>query len=179
MSKKSNNNIDSYVINQAKYYSNKLVKNGYYDNREREDLFQEFIICYLKHRDNYNITKSSFKVYVTFIFQNLNKDLIIRSIERRKVPVTYYQNTLPPNRCYENNSDTTEYMDPLMEVSPFFMSLNMIYLKNTIDKLPNEELKEICYLIMDGYNILEIAKRLNLSRVVIYKKLKQIKKYFN
>ena len=58
------------------------------------------------------------------------------------------------------------------------MSISMIDLKNTIDKLPNY-LKEICYLIIDEYNILEIAKRLNVSRVVIYKRLKQIKKYFN
>ena len=41
---------------------------------EKEDLFQEFIVCYLKHKNYYDANKSSFKVYVAFIFQNLNKD---------------------------------------------------------------------------------------------------------
>lgn len=54
----------------------------------------------------------------------------------------------------------------------------MIDLKNTLDRLPSQH-RKICYLIIDGYSIAEIANKLNLSRVVIYKKLKQIRKYFN
>ena len=99
----NNSSINSYVINQAKYYSNKLIANGYYNNYEREDLFQEFIVCYLKHKNDYDASKSSFKVYVTFIFQNLNKDLIIRSTKKRKVPITYKYNN--------GDNNLTDYED--------------------------------------------------------------------
>lgn len=170
--KKSNhNNINSYVINQAKYYSNKLIANGYYNNYEREDLFQEFIIFYLKYKDNYDINKSSFKHYINVIYNNLYNDLIDKTKYKRRILY------LLDNE--DNNNNLTDYKDSLTEVSPFFMSLNMIDLKNTIDKLPNHNhLKDISYFIVEGYMVAEIAKKLKISKTSIYKKLKQIEKYF-
>lgn len=106
-------NIDSYVVSQARFYLNRLIINGCYSSYEREDLFQEFIMCYLKHKDSYDSDRSSFKVYISFTFQNLYRELALEIISRKQIRNVVYYDPIP------KEENKMEYQNSLTAVSPF------------------------------------------------------------
>ena len=50
--------IDSYVVNSAKYYSLKLVRKGYYSFYETDDLEQELLAIFLCQIKKYKYDKT-------------------------------------------------------------------------------------------------------------------------
>lgn len=177
------NLVDPYVVDRAKYYSNKLISSGFYHYYEKQDLIQDFIMSYLRYKDSYDPNKSKFKYFVSVIFDRLYQGKIDKAINRSRRKIYYLIDddescsTLDRYSWDETNSKNQE--GSLTAVNPFFMSFDMINSKCLIDKLPeNKYLKEIAYLVIDGYTVAEISSKLNISKKSVYKKIRQIEKYF-
>jgi DNA-directed RNA polymerase specialized sigma24 family protein len=163
MSKNHYKGIDSYVVQQARFYSLRLIRKNYYSSNDFDDLVQEFILYYLRYGDNYDSARSSFKHFVQIMFNSCACNLIDR---RAGVPRA--------RSLDEPGEDGQTEGDSLASESPF----SMVDLKITIERLPGE-LREICFLLADDFSIAEISRKLGRSTKSIYKKLKKIKKYFS
>ncbi|MDD2840740.1 MAG: sigma-70 family RNA polymerase sigma factor [Rickettsiales bacterium] len=187
--------IDSYVVNSAKYYSLKLVAKGYYNFYETDDLEQEILALFLYQikKYKYDESKSSYKNWVSILMENIFKELIRKSKLHKKyfskVSLNDTTNTSENYKNYKtykygNNStdnNSSEIIDLIEDTNAntfeeYYKSTRDKKLLQVINNLP-DDLKELCRLLRDK-NVTDIAKQLKISRDTVYSKIHKIKKIF-
>ena len=79
-------NLDSYILNSAKYYATKLVRNGFFDFYDLNDLEQEILALFYYRIKKYSHdeTKSSIKHWVSIIMEGIYGNLVEKAIVHNK-----------------------------------------------------------------------------------------------
>lgn len=172
------NNIDPYVVNSNHFYSLKLIKSRLFCSSQLEDLEQEFMLHYLKYSKKFNPNKSSFKNYISLIFETKYKILVRKSSKNKEC----FNNFFFDKATNDNNKESINYLNkPDVENKPIYLTdfeKNLINDKilKTIEKMP-KRLQILCR-ILQNHTVLEASEKLGVLRPNLYREIKEIKKYF-
>ena len=158
----------------VKEHSLRLLKTGLFQENQREDIEQEFLIVLWKESCHYNSEHGSFVTFAETVLKNRTKNRIIEKTRRQKnTPQMFDSLDIVINEDRDTvgdliDSDTYE-MDVVGRVRPLQESLELIECENyAISKLP-PHLQEFCYAILSGDSIRSFAKKKNVSRTAIAK----------
>lgn len=148
----------------------------------------------MKYKTSYNSNKANYKTFLKIIIKSCYRNLINKVINSKQINLKHCRSLA--DKVYKTDDYNTGYgsssketlIEDLLSESSFFMSnqntLNdyeQIDLQRDVLKIINkmpEDLKTICRLLQDDFNIVSIANKLKLSRKTIYKKINQIKVIF-
>ena len=177
-----NKDVESYILNSAKYHAIELVKGGYFQFYELEDLEHEILARFYKKIKIYgfNEEKSNYKSWISFLIDKISIRLIEKAMTRNK-----YNSKISLNDSFTgtNNEDnnSSEIMDFIEDnnsntFEEYYKSSQSKKLLETINSLP-KDLKELCRLLKYK-NATEVAKQLNISRATLYRKVQKIREIF-
>jgi RNA polymerase sigma factor (sigma-70 family) len=131
----------------------------------------------------YDKNKSSFKHWVTILLQNCCS-LLIRKIRIHNKYFHKFSLNDPANNndCNSDDDNPIEIIDLIEDdkadtFEEYYKINQSKKLSTILNKLP-EDLKRLCKLLQTEKNVTEVAKKLNLSRKSIYKKIHRIKEVF-
>lgn len=170
-----NNELASEKIKKlVKEHSLRLLKTGFFQENQREDLEQEFLVVLWKESHHYNSLHGSFVTFAKTVLKNRTKNRIVKETRRQKnAPQMFDSLDIVINEDQDTvgdliDSDTYE-MDVSGRVRPLLESLELIECKNyAISKLP-PHLQEFCHAILSGDSISSFAKKKKVSRAAIAK----------
>ncbi len=181
-----NKEVEAYILNSVKYHALELVKKGYFQFYELEDIEHEILAkCYDKiKRYGYDETRSNYKSWISFLIEKISLRLIERAIARNKYNSKLSLNDLSIS-FVSNNKDSDNSSSEIIDFiednnsntfEEYYRTSQNKKLFNAINSLP-EDLKEICRLLKYK-NATEVSKELNISRATLYRRIQKIKEIF-
>lgn len=177
-----NKEVEAYILNSVKFHALELVKKGYFQFYELEDLEHEILArCYAKIKKyGYDKTKSIYKTWISFLIEKISLRLIERARTRNKYNSKISLNDFSPDKNYNenNSSEIIEFIEDNNSntFEEYYKASQDKKLFSIVNSLP-EDLKELCRLLKYK-NITEISNELNISRNTVYRRIQKIKEIF-
>ena len=142
-----------------------LLETGYFCLSEQDDIAQELRIEIFKSLKYFNPQRAKFKTYIQGVLKKKGIDLLRFKTAKYRQKVTIIS--------IENKE-----LGMAQTYSEFFIfeenAVGIQDLDSAIGKLPQEH-QNVCRLLLQSYNISEIAKILNKSRTTIHKIINDIR----
>lgn len=169
--------INSYVLNSAKFYALKLVNRGNFPYFLLPDLEHDLLVYFLEESKKYEYdeTKSSYKYWVTVIMETGCK----RILRKARLYKKHFSQTSLNDFITDNDGECSEVIDFVEDDKSFeeyFENNRKEKLLSVVAKMP-DDLKEVCRLLQDK-NISQISRELKVSRKSISKKVNKIRAIF-
>lgn len=155
------NGLPRYVRLTVYTQTRKLISTAYFSYEDREDIMQDLLLYYLEQY--YKVTE-------------VDEALVVHALRLYSYKIY--------NRRKRAKAHLTSSLDYELANEDFFYDervtlddiINRSVVRNIIDKADNVKLKQVLYLIMEGYSVDNISKQLHISKETIYKFFKKIKK---
>ncbi len=160
MNNKAPKGIPKNILNIIRVHIRTMIKNGYFNQQDFEDLEQELILFYLEKLCNLKTTPPS-EGFLFISFKNRSLDLF-RAKKRQQGRIVSEDDVVLDDIL--NTQMPERQIDMEMFVQRLFGDLN-------------KQEKDICLMIMGGATFDEISKEQHISTKTIYKILGKIKNF--
>lgn len=153
--------IDDLTIKQIKYAAFKLRQFPAFRGVEVCDIEQDLAVELIESMQKFNSDLSKKSYFVDQVLNSRSKNLLLKKIREH-------------NEKYSSFNEKYDVADPRVNVD---CSLDKIDMETIIQRLP-DDLRDLCNLIMNGWNTSETAELLGISRSKIYDNLNSLKPIF-
>ncbi len=166
------NGIDKNIVKTVKYQTRKLLTKIPFLKNDISDIQQELIINVLENMDKYDPLRSKRKTFIYVIVKNHIKDFLRKYYKKRQDP------------------RLVESLDKLLSLESSKLEHNQIICDKTVDLDLKQDIakciesmdkfsQKICQLLISGYKISEISRKLNIPNASMKNKLKKIEVFFD